>query len=261
MSDIPVVLLHGTNAGPWTMAPFKKFFEEAGFACHAPTYRFHHLADGEERRKALIGTSIQDYVSDTVEFIRTLDRPPIVIGHSLGGLIAQILSGRGLIEAGVLINSSIMAGTTPTTDMERALGRMFMSAGAFWQEAPGQDFELLAAYGLNTMPEIQQHEICDRLSTESGEVLFELFFWMYDQKQATQVVFDGRNAPMLFLTGGEDKVVPPSTARQMAARYGDLAALQEYPGKCHYMHLEDGWQELASNSLVWIRETVSRKNI
>ena len=261
MPDIPVVLLHGTNAGPWTMKPFKKFFEEAGFACHAPTYRFHDLADGEERRKAMIGTSIQDYVSDTVEFMQTLDRRPIVIGHSLGGLIAQILSGRGLIEAGVLINSSIMAGTTPTTDMERALGKMFMSAGAFWQEAPGQDFELLAAYGLNTMPEIQQHEICDRLSTESGEVLFELFFWMYDLKQATQVAFDGRNAPMLFLTGTEDKVVPPSTARQMAARYDELATVQEYPGKCHYMQLEDGWQELASNSLKWIRETVIRKKI
>ena len=238
------------------METLKGFFEAAGFACHAPTYRFHDLPDGEARRKALIGTSIQDYVADTAEFIRTLERRPIVIGHSLGGLIAQILSGRGLLEAGVLINSSIMAGTAPTTDMERALGKMFMSAGAFWEDAPGQDFELLAAYGLNTMPEDKQHEICDRLSTESGEVLFELFFWMYDRKQATKVSFDGLNAPMLFLTGEEDKVVPPSTARQMALRYGDLATVRECPGKCHYMQLEEGWQDLAARSLDWIGETV-----
>ncbi|MCV0427974.1 MAG: alpha/beta hydrolase [Roseibium sp.] len=254
MSLKPIVFLHGTNAAPWTMAPFSDYFLERGFDCHSPTYRFHDLADTEARSEALKGTSIKDYVDDIADFIGTLDHRPIVIGHSLGGLIAQLLSSRGLIEAGVLINSSIINGTLPTTDMERALGKGFMSAGRFWEEAPGQDFELLAAYGLNTMPEHQQHEICDRLSTESGNVLYELFFWMYDINQTTKVDFSKAKAPLLFLSGTEDKVVPPSTAKTMADRYGDLATFVEIEGRCHYMQLEEGWQDLARRSLTWIQE-------
>jgi non-heme chloroperoxidase len=254
MTKGPIVFVHGTNAAPWTMAPFQEFFKEQGFECHAPTYRFHDLSDSEARSDALKGLSISDYVDDIAAFIESLGGRPIVVGHSLGGLIAQLLSARGLIEAGVLINSSIINGTLPTTDMERALGKGFMSAGRFWEEALGQDFELLAAYGLNTMPENQQHEICNRLSTESGNVLFELFFWMYDINQTTKIDFESAKAPLLFLSGSEDKVVPPSTARTMAACYGDLATFVEVEGRCHYMQLEAGWEKLAQRSLDWIEQ-------
>lgn len=252
MRNVPIVLLHGTNASPWTMDTFKHFFEEKGFECHTPTYRHHDLPDGPDRTAALTGVSIADYVEDIAGCLATLDHPPIVIGHSLGGLIAQLLNGRGLISAGVLINSSIINGTVPTTQMERALGKMFMSAGPFWEMVPGQDFDLLATYGLNTMPGAQQHEICDRLQTESGQVLFELFFWMYDVAQTTKVDFDQARAPLLFLSGSEDKVVPPTTASSMAERYGEQATFLQFDGRCHYMQLEDGWEEIASASLDWI---------
>ena len=248
-----IVFLHGTNASSWTMEPFHRFFKDRGFDCHSPVYRFHELPDGAERTAALRGTSIADYVTDIARYISALETKPVVIGHSLGGLIAQLLASRGLVEAGVLINSSIINGTVPTTDMERALGKMFMSAGAFWDEVPGQDFDLLATYGLNTMPVEQQHEICDRLGTESGQVLFELFFWMYDLQQTTKVDFESAHTPLLFLSGTEDKVVPPSTARTMADRYGDLATFVEVPGRCHYMQLENGWEDLARRSLDWLQ--------
>lgn len=253
MPSQPIVFLHGTNASSWTMAPFLRFFEGQGYTCHSPVYRFHDLADGEERTERLRGLSIADYVDDVAGLIAELPEKPVVIGHSLGGLIAQLLAARGLIQAGVLINSSINNGTVPTTEMERALGKMFMSAGPFWNEVPGQDFELLSTYGLNTMPVAQQHEICDRLSTESGQVLFELFFWMYDVNQTTKIDFERANTPLLFLSGSEDRVVPPSTARTMAGRYGDLATFVEVPGRCHYMQLEDGAEMLAQQSLDWIR--------
>ncbi|TWI79961.1 pimeloyl-ACP methyl ester carboxylesterase [Roseibium hamelinense] len=252
MPNAPIVLLHGTNAAPWTMQTFTRFFEQQGYSCHTPTYRHHDLPASDERQTALTGLSIADYVSDISAFISGLEQPPIVIGHSLGGLIAQLLAARGEIRAAVLINSSICHGTLPTTDMERALGKGFMSAGRFWEMAPGQDFELLAAYGLNTMPEHQQHAICDRLGTESGTVLFELFFWMYDINQTTWIDHATVQTPLLFLSGTEDKVVPPSTSRAMASRYGDWARFVEVEGKCHYMQLEDGWQDIAQTSLDWI---------
>ena len=240
------------------MEPLRTFFQDQGFVCHTPSYRFHDLPDGPERTKALTGVSIADYVEDIASFLATLDQRPIVVGHSLGGLIAQLLNGRGLIRAGILLNSSIISGTVPTTDLERALGKMFMSAGPFWDLVPGQDFDLLSAYGLNTMPVDQQHEICDRLETESGQVLFELFFWLYDLNQVTKVDIDRASAPLLFLSGSEDKVVPPSTARSMADRYGPLATFVQIDGRCHYMQLETGWEELARISLDWLDDLPGR---
>ncbi|MET1414695.1 alpha/beta hydrolase [Roseibium sp. HPY-6] len=253
MSEKVIVFLHGTNATSWTLDPIRHFFEAEGYTCHSPVYRFHDLPEGEERTQALKGVSIADYVADIAAFIETLEQKPIVIGHSLGGLIGQLLSARELIEAGVLINSSIINGTVPTTEMERALGKMFMSAGPFWEDVPGQDFDLLAAYGLNTMPVEQQHDICDRLGTESGQVLFELFFWMYDVNQTTRIDFTRATAPLLFLSGSEDKVVPPTTAKTMADRYGTRATFIEVPGRCHYMQLEEGREKLAQHCLEWIR--------
>lgn len=258
MTEVPVILLHGTNAAPWTMEKFRAFFEEKGFDCQAPTYRFHDMPDGQERDAALANVSIADYVSDISEIIEKLDRRPIVIGHSLGGLITQILAGRGLIEAGVLINSSIINGTFPTSEAERRLGKLFMSSGSFWETAPGLSFELISEFGLNTMPEAQQREIFSRLQNESGRVLFELFFWMFDVHQTTSVKFDQMNTRMLFLSGEKDLAIPPLTARQMAARYGNLATFYEFEGRCHYMQLEENWRELAERTYEWIGKVVSR---
>ncbi|MEX0349146.1 MAG: alpha/beta hydrolase [Paracoccaceae bacterium] len=253
MRDIPVVFLHGTNGGPWTMDNFKQAFEAQGYVCHAPAYRFHDMPPSGARNVALKGLSIADYVEDLTAFIGTLDQQPVLVGHSLGGLIAQLLAAKGLAHAAVLLNSSIIHGTLPTTARERQLGKLFISAGAFWEQTPGQDFDLLAEFGLNTLPEELQHRICDRLDTESGRVLFEFVFWMYDENQTTKVDIDAVKCPLLFLSGSEDHAVPPSTARAMAARYGDRARFFEVEGACHYMQFDDGWEKTAELCIDWLR--------
>ncbi|MFA3918238.1 alpha/beta hydrolase [Ruegeria hyattellae] len=253
MTDAPVVFLHGTNGGPWTMENFSRYFEAQGYACHAPAYRFHDMPPSEARDAVLKGLSIADYVDDLSAFIETLDQPPVLVGHSLGGLVAQLLAAKGLARSAVLLNSSIINGTLPTTERERRLGKLFISAGAFWEETPGQDFDLLADFGLNTLPETLQHQLYDRLDTESGRVLFEFVFWMYDENQTTKVDIDAVTCPLLFLSGSEDRAVPPSTARAMAARYGDRAQFAEIEGACHYMQFDDGWEKTAQHCIDWLK--------
>lgn len=250
--NVPVVFLHGTNAGSWTMDNFKRFFEKLGFECHAPIYRFHDMPESASRNAALKDVSISDYVDDLIDFIHGLDESPILVGHSLGGVVAQLLAAKGLAQAIVLLNSSIINGTLPTTPGERKLGKMFISAGTFWDQTPGQDFDLLAEFGLNTLPVGLQREICDRLGTESGRVLFEFVFWMYDENQTTKVDIDAVNCPVLFLSGSEDRAVPPTTARAMAARYGDKAQFVEIAGACHYMQFDKGWETTAQISVDWL---------
>jgi len=226
-------------------------FEASGYVCHCLTYRYHDLPSGPERDAKLVGESIADFVDDARQAIKEIGENPIVVGHSLGGLVAQLLAAEGALRAGVLLNSSIVNGILPTTDGERDLGKLFISAGAFWERALRQDFELLKKYGLNTLPADLQRDIHARLETESGRVLFEFVFWMYDIRQTTLVDRKKVSCPLLFVSGTEDKAVATSTARLMAERY-ETADFLAVDGGCHYMQFDDQWPGIAAKVLDWL---------
>ncbi|KZL12875.1 MULTISPECIES: alpha/beta hydrolase [unclassified Pseudovibrio] len=249
----PVLLLTGTNAAAWVMDNVRMSFEAFGYVCHSLTYRHHDLPPGPERDAKLVGVSIADYVEDARQALAEIGEAPVVVGHSIGGVIAQLLAAEGAVKAGVLLNSSIVNGILPTTDGERELGKLLISAGAFWEHALEQDFELLTKYGFNTLALNLQHDIHARLGTESGRVLFEFVFWMYDVRQTTFIDPNKVSCPLLFVSGTEDKAVTPSTARLMAERYenSDFLAVN---GACHYIQFEDQWPETAAKALDWLRQ-------
>lgn len=249
----PVLLLTGTNAAPWTMDSVRQSFEQSGFTCHPVTYRFHAMPPGLERDAKLIGVGIKDYLNDAREVLRDIGQPPVVVSHSLGGVIAQLLAAEGAVRAGVLLNSCIVNGVLPSTDGERQLGKMFISAGAFWDQALGQDLELLANYGLNSLSAELQRDIHARLGTESGRVLFEFVFWMYDVEQTTLVKPEQVTFPLLFVSGTEDKAVSTRTARLMAELY-ETADFLPIEGACHYIQFQDDWPKTAAEVLNWLTE-------
>jgi pimeloyl-ACP methyl ester carboxylesterase len=250
--DTPIVFIHGTNAGPWTLANFADFFAAKGFACHCPAYRHHDPSPSPEDAALLQGLSIADYVEDIASFVGTLSAQPILVGHSLGGIIAQKLASRGLASAIVLLNGSVNWGILPTTDHERELAKMFISTGAFWEKTLLPDFETMARFGLNKLDVHQQRRVFDRLGPESGQVMFELFFWMFDDNQTTRIDYGATTCPVLIVSGTDDLAVPPSTSRLIAERYGERATFREAPGYGHYLTLEPAWKEIAKLCADWI---------
>ena len=252
--DTLVVLIHGTNAGPWTMSKFSRYFEQRGFRCHSPTYRHHDIPHSDKSSALLAGTSIADYVEDIVGFIETLDAAPILVGHSLGGVIAQKVAAMGLARAIVLLNGSVNWGILPTTNQERALGKMFMTAGSFWEGTLLPDFDTMVKFGLNKLDSAEQHRVFDRLKPESGRVMFELFFWIFDENQTTKIDYDGVTCPVLIVSGSDDLAIPPSTARLIAERHGSRATCHEAEGFGHYLMLEPEWKKIAEFCSNWMVE-------
>ena len=250
--DIPVVLIHGTNAGPWTMSNFSEYFEEKGFCCHSPAFRHHDRQPSDETSALLVETSIADYVEDIAGFVETLDTAPILVGHSLGGVVAQKLAARGLAHAIVLLNGSVNWGILPTTDQECELGRMFMSAGRFWEGTVLPDFETMSKFGFNKLDPSERRRIFDRLGPESGRVMFELFFWIFDEKQTTKIDYDTISCPVLMVSGSEDLAIPPSTARLIAERHGSGTTFHEAKGFGHYLTLEPEWMKIAEICAEWM---------
>ena len=186
--------------------------------------------------------------------METLDTAPILVGHSLGGVVAQKLAARGLPRAIVLLNGSVNWGVLPTTDQERALGKILMSAGPFWEGTLLPDFETMAKFGLNMLDPTEQRRIFDRLGPESGRVMFELFFWIFDENQTTRIDYDGVTCPVLMVSGSEDLAIPPSTARLIAERHGSRATFHEAQGFGHYLTLEPEWKKIAEICADWMVE-------
>jgi len=241
------------------MSNLFRYFEQRGFRCHSPTYRHHDKPRSDETSALLAGTSIADYVEDIVELVETLDTAPILVGHSLGGVVAQKVAAMGLARAIVLLNGSVNWGVLPTTDQERALGKMMMATGSFWERTLLPDFDTMAKFGLNKLDSTEQHRVFDRLVPESGRAMFELFFWMFDENQTTKIDYDCVTCPVLMISGSDDLAVPPSTARLIAERHGSRATFHEAEGFGHYLTLEPAWKKIAefcSNWMVAQEETV-----
>lgn len=249
-----VVLIHGTNAGPWAMKNFANYFEQTGFICHSPAYRDHDVPPSDEVSDRLVGVSIDDYVDDISTYVEGLETIPILVGHSLGGVVAQRLAVKGLAKAVVLLNGSVNWGILPTTDEERALGKMFMSAGNFWEGTMLPDFETMARYGLNKLDPADQHRVFDRLGPESGRVMFELFFWIFDPNHTTRIDYDAIECPVLMISASDDLAIPPSTARKIFECYGPNARFHEARDHGHYLMLEPQWEKLAELCAGWMAD-------
>ena len=248
----PLVFLHGAFAGPWCMEPFAGYFAERGWTCHVPALR-HHDADPSGAPPAgLVDTGIDDFVDDLAAFITDLDEKPVIFGHAVSGIVAQRLAAKGLASAIVLINSNVPWGMLPFTDDQRAVAKSLMEAGAFWKEPMRVEFDLMAGFALNKLDPAKQREVFDRLGAESGRVMFEMFFWMFDDRKATAVEIDDVDCPVLVLAGQEDKAVPAVAGREVAKLYGERATFLEIPDHAHFLFLEPGWEQIAAQCADWL---------
>lgn len=249
-----IVLIHGAFAGPWCMADYAEFFRNREWTVHTPALRFHGGDPTADPDPGLTDTSVIDYTNDIAAYVQGLDSKPVILGHAIAGVVAQQVASRGLASALVLINPNAPWGTLPETDDERAIPRSLMEGGAFWKQPMRVDFDLMAPFALNKMPQAQQHKVFDQLGPESGRVMFEMFFWMFDDAHAMKVEIDKVQCPVLIVSGAEDRAVNPDTCRALARLYGDRATFLSVQDHAHFLFMEPGWEKPAAQIADWLQE-------
>jgi pimeloyl-ACP methyl ester carboxylesterase len=250
-----VVSIHGAFAGGWCFEQFADVFSAGGWTCHAPDLRFHGDGPVANPDPRLATTSIADYTADMAAFVAGLDEKPILVGHSMGGVIAQKLAAQGLARALVLLASGAPWGILPTSDAELSLATGLMSAGAFWTRSLQPVFEVAVNDSLASLDPASQRRVFDRLGAESGRALFELFFWMFDRERTTAVEAERVTCPVLVIAGSDDRVISLATGRRIAQLYGDRATFHEAAGHGHFLLLEPGSQPLARRCADWMAAT------
>jgi pimeloyl-ACP methyl ester carboxylesterase len=242
-----VVMIHGAFCGPWAWDGFAARFRDAGYTVETPALRHH-----DENNPALANTSLIDYVADLGRLIGGLKTPPILVGHSMGGLLAQMLAARRKIAAAILLAPTAPWGVPPTTLFEMAAAQSLMLHVGFWSAILEPDFDIASAHSLDRLPAARRAEIFARFVPESGRATFEMIHWGLDMRRASEVDVRKVQAPLLFLAGGADRINPPGTVERAARLYKDRAQFEVMPGMSHWLVGEPGWEAVCDRSLTWL---------
>ena len=235
----PVLCLHGLFAGSWVFERVLPVIAARGYPVAALSFRGHPPA---EPIPAIGRTSIAAYCHDAFEAARALERP-IVIGHSLGGLVALLLASRNLVRAAVLVSSApprgIMVFSRPLLlRMARYLPALLLSRP--FVPTPGD----LDALVLNRVEERERASIRSRFVADSGRAARQIALGVYD------VPLRALRTPLLVVGAEHDRFVPLSVARKLARRYD--APLQVASGHGHFLFAEPGWEAQVGAILDWI---------
>ncbi|MET0274960.1 MAG: alpha/beta fold hydrolase [Phenylobacterium sp.] len=243
-----IVMVHGAFCAGWAFERFRTAFEAQGMSVIAPDLRGH----GEAADERVIGVSMADYAADIARLCDDLPEPPVLLGHSMGGLVAQLAARRANISALVLLAPSPPWGVAGSSLEEAVTAFGVQVLGPLSSGAVEPDRGLMRHYSLDRTPKDHRDAILARLRPESGRALREALNWWLDPFMTTSVGPGRLPVPALAIAGQHDVVHPPATVRQVADRIG--AAYQLMPGMSHWLLGEEGWETVAAHVLRWLSE-------
>jgi alpha-beta hydrolase superfamily lysophospholipase len=254
----PIVLIHGLWLTPRSWEGWKERFESRGYEVLTPAWPRIEREVEELRRdpSALNGLGVTEIADHYAGIVAGLERSPIIMGHSFGGLITEVLLDRGLGACGVAISPAPMKGVLrlPPAQLRAAFPVLSNPANRKRTvELTPKQFH----YGFtNTMSDEDAQAAYDRYEVPGpGRVIFEAAFANFNPHASTKVGFhkDDR-APLLVIGNDADHTVPASVSKEAAHRLGKSKAVvdyKEYPGRPHFTAGAPGWEEVADYALEW----------
>jgi alpha-beta hydrolase superfamily lysophospholipase len=256
---IPLMLIHGAWLSARSWEQFADHFERRGFAVSAPEWPRKH-GDVEQLREdadELAGLGLTEIVDHYERLIRELDQPPVLIGHSFGGLIVELLLDRGLGRAGVALSpappkgilvlpfSSLKAASPALAHPSKRRGIVTLTLDEF-------------TYGfVNTFSPDDARAAYERYAVpETGRIFYEAGFANFSLHPPTEVHFkNDQRAPLLIVGAEKDHTVPASVSRAQFKKYEHSPARTDYlefEGRPHLFLVGEGSDEVAAAIDGWL---------
>ncbi|MBB2947138.1 pimeloyl-ACP methyl ester carboxylesterase [Actinoplanes lutulentus] len=256
----PVVFIHGLwlHASSWQ--PWSDLFAERGYDPIAPGWpgEPETVAAARSNPEAVAGFGIDDVTNHYAAIIRGLPTPPVIIGHSFGGLITQKLLGLGLGAAGIAIDPAQIKGVKPLPFAQLRSAFPVLSNPANRRKAVSLTLPQFR-YGFgNAIPAAESDELFEKWTIPSpGRPLFEGALANF-QKDSAAAVNTGNTTrgPLLLISGQQDHTVPDVVTRAAYKLYGDTAAttdLKQFPDRGHSLTVDSGWRGVADYALEWLK--------
>jgi pimeloyl-ACP methyl ester carboxylesterase len=246
----PIVFVHGAFCGGWAFDGFRERFEAAGFETHAPHLPHHERGADLE---ALAQSGLKEYTQAVVAYAQKLRAAPILIGHSLGGLVVQLAAAQMQSEGLVLLAPSAPWGVPPTTLDEHGANLGLSLLGDYWRRAIPPDYRVARSNTLDRLDHDDARRVFARFVPESGRAIRETMQWWSDASMTSQAPVYRIAAPVLGIGGGADRVNPASTVRRVISRFpAGQANFHEFPSMSHWLMGEPESDDVAALVLNWM---------
>lgn len=252
-ADKTVVLIHGLWVTTDSWGDFRKPWEAAGWTVLTPTWA---VLEGRSAAslnasppEALGGLTVGRIVDGLQAFVAALPTPPLLVGHSFGGLFTQMLLDRGVGRAGIAINPAPIGGVIPGWwTLTAALPPILRWNG--WNRPYAMSRKRWAARFANAAPPALQNSSYDAYVIPTpGRVFYQAAFWL-----GTRVDPRRRTQPLLITSGDLDRLVTPWLSRaayRLQSRSLARTDFHRFPGRSHLLLAEPGREEVAEVCLRW----------
>lgn len=247
----PVVLIHGM----WcTGANFTRLVEglkPRGHACFAPTLPAHEIG---ALHPEVGSKSLTEYLAFLENFVhqQKFAEAPILIGHSMGGLLAQQLAARIKPFALVLLTPAVPAGIFGIrwSNMVSFLP-VFLRWG-WWKRPQKFSFARYVTRAFNGVPPEKHPAIYGGLVEESGRAVFEIGYWLLDRRGAARVDASAVQCPVYVVSSGHDRLTPASVVRKLGRLYPQ-ASMRHYPDRGHWVLDDADTDEMTAEIANWLQ--------
>jgi len=246
----PVLLIHGMCCTGEVWGSFRAFFEGRGTRVYTPTLRPElRTSLRGEPQTGLPALRLADYVSDLVHEAKRIEaetgRKPAVIGHSMGGLLAQALAERDCVSAAVWI-SPAPDRTCPDLPFKLFwFGVLLANALRVAPPVVAVKRKKLDKTVFNQLPEVDRTAAYAGMVYESGPAFADMGRYIPNPRKV--------RVPVLTVAASRDRLIPPHVVRLVAQKYAAVGGeFREYSGHGHWLYTEPGWERTAGELYAWL---------
>ena len=255
----PLMFVHGAWLSSQSWDTFAGYFRDKGYDVSAPEWprKEGDVAQLRESTDAIEGLGLTEVVDHYEQQIRALDQEPILIGHSFGGLIVELLLDRGLGRAGVAMSPAPPKGILVLPFSSLKAASPALAHPSRWHGVVPLTLEEFTYGFVNTFtPEDAKAAYDKYYVPETGQIFYEAGFANFHLHPPTEVHFKNEHrAPLLIVGATEDRTVPASLSKKQYSKYEKSDAQTDYlefAGRPHLMMVADGWEEIAGAIESWI---------
>ena len=260
----PVVFIHGLWLLPSSWDRWAAVFEAAGYTTVAPGWPDDPdtVADAKAHPEVFAHKTIGQVAEHVAEVIGNLKKKPAVIGHSFGGLLAQIAAGRGLSAATVAIDPAPFRGVLPLPFSALKAASPVLGNPANRNRAVPLTYDQFRFAFANAVSEHEAKELYDTFAVPaSGAPIFQAA--AANLNPWTEAKVDTKNpdrGPLLIINGQKDNTVPWAIANasyKQQKRNAGVTEIVEMPNRGHALVIDSGWREVADKALAFVKRFVS----
>jgi len=259
----PVVFIHGLWLLPSSWDRWAEVFEEAGFTTLTPGWPDdpETVEDANADPAVFAHKTVKQVADHFDELIRKLTKQPAIIGHSFGGLLTQILAGRGLSAASVAIDPAPFRGVLPLPISALKSAAPVLGNPANRNRAVPLTYEQFRFAFANAVSEDEAKQLYEAFAVPaSGAPLFQAATANFNPW--TEAKVDSKNpqrGPLLIISGEKDHTVPWAIANasfKKQQRNHAVTEIVEIPDRGHSLTIDSGWREVADTALAFVRRFV-----